>query len=84
MAWGDFNGMNGDVNGNAITTTGQITQLTSSTWPCWQDGTNWYPREHLWSVGPTQCAGDVHVFPCPHCALCKCGQATVKRPKAKK
>lgn len=25
---------------------------------------------------PTTCAGDVHVFPCPHCDRCKCGAAT--------
>ena len=30
---------------------------------------------------PKDCSGDVHVFPCPHCATCKCGQATMKRGK---
>lgn len=27
---------------------------------------------------PTDCFGDVHVFPCPHCDKCKCGGATKK------
>lgn len=32
-------------------------------------------------VTPVECSGEVHVFPCPHCDKCKCGQATVKRKK---
>ena len=27
----------------------------------------------------TQCGGEVHVFPCPHCDKCKCGGATKAR-----
>lgn len=38
----------------------------------------------LCNTPQTACSGEVHVFPCPHCEKCKCGQATVKRPKAKK
>ena len=30
---------------------------------------------------PRECSGDVHVFPCPHCATCKCGKATLHRGK---
>ena len=30
------------------------------------------------STPPTECSGDVHVFPCPHCEKCKCGKASVK------
>ena len=28
---------------------------------------------------PQVCAGEVHVFPCPHCKKCQCGKATVQR-----
>ena len=41
----------------------------------------WYP---YWQTSPTFCAGDVHVFPCPHCDKCKCGKATVKRNTVRK
>lgn len=26
---------------------------------------------------PEDCSDDVHVFPCPRCAICKCGKATL-------
>ena len=32
---------------------------------------------------PRECSGDVHVFPCPHCDTCKCGDAVKAKPKAK-
>lgn len=45
--------------------------------------TNWDPwawaSTHTYQ--PTVCTGETHVFPCPHCDKCKCGQATVKRAK---
>lgn len=28
-----------------------------------------------WPVAQTECSGDIHVFPCPHCNKCKCGKA---------
>lgn len=31
----------------------------------------------------TLCTADTHIFPCQRCAICQCGQATVKRPKGK-
>lgn len=40
------------------------------------------PQWHV-TLPPQMCSGEVHVFPCPHCATCKCGAATVKRQKAK-
>lgn len=35
------------------------------------------PLQWTWTVpaAPTECSGDVHVFPCPHCDKCKCGKA---------
>lgn len=34
------------------------------------------------SIQPTECSGDMHVFPCPHCDHCKCGDA-IKQAKPK-
>lgn len=28
---------------------------------------------------PTECRGDVHVFPCKHCGQCKCGKARLAK-----
>ena len=57
-----------------------ITNWPSSdnAYPSWSGG--YYVPYTQILVTPTDCSGDVHVFPCPHCNKCKCGGAT----KAKK
>lgn len=54
------------------------------TWPYGQTGYT-HPSVYYYHTvtPPVECAGDVHVFPCPHCEKCKCGKATVKRDKRK-
>ena len=49
-------------------------------WPYWGP---WTWPTVVSPQPPRECSGDVHVFPCPHCATCKCGAATVKRTKKK-
>lgn len=42
-------------------------------------GVSYYYWPYPWNTSPpTECSGDVHVFPCPHCDSCKCGGATKK------
>lgn len=48
-----------------------------------QTGSYVTPSIYYYHASPVECAGDVHVFPCPHCDKCKCGKATVKREKKK-
>jgi len=38
---------------------------------------------NTWPAPPTECGGDVHVFPCSRCMTCKCGKATLKKEDAK-
>lgn len=48
----------------------------------WWNGYPLYQNGYYYvTQAPTECCGDVHVFPCPHCEKCKCGAATVKRSK---
>lgn len=80
--------------GGTMTTTELMQQFTSTGnvsindyWP-WNGLTGTYvPPPTVWYYHtvptPVECAGDVHVFPCPHCEKCKCGKATVKREKKK-
>ncbi len=44
----------------------------------WVDPWQW-PRTpwQIVTAAPTVCAGDVHVFPCPHCRRCRCGKAAL-------
>ena len=37
-----------------------------------------YPQYVVMSV-PTECSGDVHIFPCKHCRECKCGKAKLTK-----
>ena len=48
---------------------GQLDQI-GTVWPATTQSWQW-----LNPVEPTNCSGDIHVFPCPHCDKCKCGQA---------
>lgn len=71
------------IDYGTTTYTGTLTTGNVSIWP--YDHT-FYPQTlpattGYWHVveSPRECSGDVHVFPCPHCATCKCGKATVKR-----
>jgi hypothetical protein len=41
-----------------------------TTYPYWT-----FPSWQAVTVSPTECSGDIHVFPCPHCNKCKCGKA---------
>jgi hypothetical protein len=54
----------------------QISPLDNS-WPA--------PTYPQWNLTvpqpPTECSGDVHVFPCQRCNTCKCGKATLAEPK---
>lgn len=69
---------------------GNVTITTTTPWQDTTTSSNWititpyYPYTYPYvTVAPTECVGDCHVFPCPHCCTCKCGQATVKRKKAR-
>jgi hypothetical protein len=37
----------------------------------------------MWTItypaAPTECSGDVHVFPCKKCGECKCGKAKLAK-----
>jgi hypothetical protein len=37
------------------------------------------PVQTVWFGPPTDCSGDVHVFPCARCNVCKCGKATLTK-----
>lgn len=76
----------------SMSTAAPMTQTITTGGGYWADGV-WHAyfgdtvyQPYYWHVvePPRDCAGDVHVFPCPHCDKCKCGAATVKRGKAKK
>lgn len=41
----------------------------------------WYYPPRVEVTTPRDCAGDIHVFPCPHCDKCKCGGATKAKAK---
>ena len=42
---------------------------------------NGYPTyNYLYTtVQPTECSGDIHVFPCAKCGDCKCGKAKLAK-----
>lgn len=52
-----------------LTTTASTVTVDNSFGGYWNTG-YWYPV-----YAPTDCCGDIHVFPCPHCNRCKCGKA---------
>ena len=74
---------------NSNLTANELMQATTTgncvTYPLGNGGqtTLAYPYYYYTNIAPTECSGDVHVFPCPHCEKCKCGKATVKRDKKK-
>lgn len=81
--------MDDTTTGTMTTTVAPLTVGNVSVWP---NGDNWYYPygqypyglgNYYWHtvtpVVPTQCSGEVHVFPCPHCDKCKCGGATKAR-----
>lgn len=53
----------------------------TSAYPAYQN-----PYAGYWHIGPTtptECSGDVHVFPCKKCRDCKCGKAKLARDDKK-
>ena len=52
--------------------------LVPYTWP---SGTGTGLTYYINTEVQRECAGDVHVFPCPHCKKCKCGQAIKAKGK---
>ena len=66
-----------------VTSTGEILSQNTGTISIapW-DGSYWYPTYPLtFTTQPTECSGDVHVFPCKRCRTCKCGKATLSAKK---
>jgi hypothetical protein len=65
--------------GNAQTLASGTASYGTTWWPFGPAYVPYYEPYVSWPwyvpVTPTECAGDVHVFPCPHCAKCKCGKA---------
>lgn len=60
-----------------VQTTGNI-----QFWPYpYQTYPNYWPVvQYVYAtVAPTECAGDVHVFPCLKCGECKCGKARIAK-----
>lgn len=58
------------------------TQALANAVSCNESFPGWWwpntsPLGYTWVVTApaTTCAGDVHVFPCPHCKKCRCGKA---------
>lgn len=68
-----------NYNGDHTRDFGCLTVTGDNGVPYWQQTV--YPYYYAVTQPPRECSGDVHVFPCPHCEKCKCGQATVKRGK---
>lgn len=67
---------------NTYPTSTSITTGNTGDFPL-TTGVSYYYWPYPWNTSvPTECAGEVHVFPCPHCDQCKCGGA-MKRPKDK-
>lgn len=64
-----------------VTTGATVPMNTGGDYMYWPYHQYWYPVYQ--PVTPTQCAGDIHVFPCPHCATCKCGGAEKRDGKKK-
>ena len=62
----------GDLNGGCVQTVGNLQYWPyPTTYPIYHPIYYYYPQ----IVAPTECIGDVHVFPCAHCGECKCGKA---------
>ncbi len=60
----------------ALTTTNCI-DYGQSWWPFYGQPNVYIQPYQGWSIPavPTECSGDIHVFPCPHCDKCRCGKA---------
>lgn len=67
-----MNNLNGLTVGT-VTTGGYVPQTNTVDWTGIYGGYYQYPQ--YVTVPQTICAGDIHVFPCPHCDKCKCGRA---------
>jgi hypothetical protein len=73
--------MGGTINDLIQTTTSGGTLMDHQLYRYWPYQTT--PTYYYSTITPVECAGDTHVFPCPHCDKCKCGKATVRRKPAK-
>lgn len=66
-------------------TTGGAGCITTGNIQFYPSGQPWYgyPNyQYLYTtVAPTECSGDVHVFPCAKCKECKCGKAKLSASK---
>lgn len=64
----------------SVTSSGLFGQQSNISWgdntyQPWNIG-YYYPYPVTVTEKPRECSGEVHVFPCPHCAKCKCGATT--------
>lgn len=76
---------NNSGGGGSLTSFGGLAsgcvQFYPYTQPC--NGYPSYQYIYVTQTAPTECSGDVHVFPCAKCGDCKCGKAKLAKGQGK-